>query len=167
MQRDTIDICDKFNLIDIRVKCPYSTELLDDEAINKAMKDLKRCFVVCDSTPEVYMFKDYDAITERPKVSYTSEAIAKQKLKKIVIGNKLINLKPKPYSLWDVFIENQLQFTVKALKFFSEDEQIFSFFRGYDYKQLDEVKEEVIQPFLTHIHDVIANKNEEVYKYIR
>ena len=52
------------------------------------------------------------------------------------------------------------------IKFFSEDEQVFSYFRGYDYKQLDEVKEELIKPFLNHIHDVIANKNEEVYKYI-
>jgi len=112
------------------------------------------------------MFKDFDAIEERPKVSYTSEMIAKQKLKKVVIGKVFRDNKIKPYSLWDVFIDNQLQFTVKALKFYSEDEQIFNYFRGYDYKQLDEVKEEVIQPFLNHIHDVIANKNEEIYKYI-
>ena len=57
-------------------------------------------------------------------------------------------------------------FTVKGLKFYSKNPDIFSYFRGYDFKQLDTVKQEVIQPFLNHIHDVIADNNEEIYKYI-
>jgi len=164
--QERINIYDSFCLIDIMRKSPYSTELLSEETINEAADDLERVFCYCQSVPPVFMIKSYDAIEERPKVSYTSEMIAKPLLKKIVIGNKLINFKPKPYSLWDVFIDNQLKYTVKALKFYSEDPDVFSYFRGYDYKQLDEVKEEVIQPFLNHIHDVIANKNKEVYKYI-
>ena len=55
---------------------------------------------------------------------------------------------------------------MKALKFYSKDPQVFSSFRGYDYQQLDQVKTEIIEPFLNHIREVIANNNEEVYKYI-
>ena len=55
---------------------------------------------------------------------------------------------------------------IKAIKFFSDDEQVFRYFGGCDYKELDEIKEELVKPFLNHVHDVIANKNEDVYKYI-
>ena len=162
----TIDIYEKFNLMDIMRKCPYAKEVLSGENIEQAIDDLKKVFCCCQSVPQVYMIKSFDAIDEIPKVSYTSEMIAKQILKKVIIGKLFRDDKMKPYSLWDLFIDNQIQFTVKALKFYSEDEQVFSYFRGYDYKQLDEVKEELIKPFLNHIHDVIANKNEDVYKYI-
>ena len=63
-------------------------------------------------------------------------------------------------------MDHQLEFTVKTLKFFSKDPQVFSYFRGYDYHQLDQVKTEIIETFLNHIREVIANNNEEVYKYI-
>ena len=159
MEKVSIDICDQFNLIDVRKKCPYKDE---DEAV----KDLKRCFVYCESVPPVYMIKSYDAIEDRPKVSYTNDKVAMQILKKIVIGKHEVNDKLKEYTAWDLFLKNQLEFAVKALKFYSEDEQVFSYFRGYDYKKLDEVKNELIQPFLNHIRDVIANGNDEVYKYI-
>ena len=161
-----LDIYDKFNLMDIMRKCPYARDVLSEDNINAAIDDLKKVFCCCQSVPQVYMIKSFDAIDEIPKVSYTNEMIAKQILKKVIIGKLFRDDKMKPYSLWDLFIDNQIQFTVKALKFYSEDKDVFSYFRGYDYKQLDEVKEELIKPFLNHIHDVIANKNEDVYKYI-
>ena len=156
---ETINVFDEFNLIDVRRKCPYANDA-------EALADLKKCFVHCEHVPPVFMLKSYDAIEELPKVSYTSEAVAKQILKKIVIKKVKKDGKKRPYSCWDLFMDHQLDFTVKALKFFSEDPQVFSYFRGYDFKQLDEVKKEVIEPFLQHIKEVIANNNEEVYKYI-
>ena len=158
---ERVDVNDEFNLIDIRNKCPY-----DDRSDEEAINDLKKCFVYCESVPPVYMIKTYDSISENMKVSYTNETVARSILKKVVVNTRLINDKMKNYSLWDLFIDNQLDFTVKGLKFYSEDEQVFSYFRGYDYKKLDKVKDEVIKPFLDHVHDVIANNNEEVYKYI-
>ena len=156
---ETINVFDEFNLIDVRRKCPYA-----DDA--EALTDLKKCFVHCEHVPPVFMLKSYDAIEELPKVSYTSEAVAKQILKKIVIKKVKKDGKKRPYSCWDLFMDHQLDFTVKALKFFSEDPQVFSYFRGYDFKELEEVKKDVIEPFLQHIKDVIANGNEEVYRYI-
>ena len=165
----TIDVLDSFNLIDIIDKTPYaksSNQILTDAEYEEAVNDLHRVFCFCVSTPEVYMFKDYDSINEIAKVSYTSENIAKTKLKKIIIGKLIKKEKPTPISMWDIFIDNQKLFSVKALKFYSEDPQVFSYFRGYDYNQLEQVKMEVIQPFLDHVKHVIANDNEEVYKYI-
>ena len=158
---DRIDVRDNFNLLDYRAKCPYEDE-------TQAVADLKRCLVYCEVVPPIYMIKTYDGINDLAKVSYTSEQVAKQILKKIIITRKKKNGKGKKvnYSAWDLFMDNQLEFTVKSLKFYSEDPQVFSYFRGYDYNQLDEVKEKIIEPFLNHIKTVIANNNEEVYKYI-
>ena len=156
---DRIDVRDEFNLLNIMEKCPYEDE-------TKAVADLKRCLVYCVAAPPLYMIKTYDGINDLAKVSYTNEQVAKQILKKIIIKTKIINNKVKQYSAWDLFMDNQLEFTVKSLKFYSEDPQVFSYFRGYDYNQLDEVKEKIIEPFLNHIKTVIANNNEEVYKYI-
>ena len=159
MSEDRIDVLDKFNLMDIRKKCPYNSE-------NEALKDLKRVLVYCETCPPVYLIKSYDGVEERTKVSYTNEKIAMSILKKITIGKHEVKEVMKPYTAWDLFINHQLDLTVKALKFYSEDKDVFNFFRGYDYKQLEEVKEEIIKPFLNHIYEVIANENQEVYKYI-
>ena len=103
-----IDIYEKFNLIDIRNKCPYAIEVLSDEKIEEAIDDLKSVFCYCKSVLLVYMIKSFDAIEEHPKVSYTSEMIAKQMLKKVIIGKLFRDNKMKPYSLWDLFLDNQL-----------------------------------------------------------
>jgi len=39
-----INIYDSFCLIDIMRKCPYSTELLNEETINEAADDLEKVF---------------------------------------------------------------------------------------------------------------------------
>ena len=75
---ESINIYESFNLIDLRHKCPYRDE-------GEALADLKKCFVHCEVVPPVFMIKSYDGIEELPKVSYTSEAVAKQILKKIII----------------------------------------------------------------------------------
>ena len=74
----TIDVLDPFNLIDIINKAPYakkSNQILTDAEHEEAINDLRRVFCCCVSTPEVYMFKDYDPINETVKVSYTSEVV--------------------------------------------------------------------------------------------
>ena len=146
-QKFTIDIKDDFSLMNIRSKKDY--DVTKDEIIH----DLQKCFQVVDSTPEVFMFKDYNVINEQIKVSYTSEAVAKSKLKKIIVGKEKIKSKPKiveeeivfdykskPVSAWDIYLKNAELFTVKGLKFYSNDPHIFSYLRGYDFKQLDSKK---------------------------
>ena len=85
---ENINIYESFNLIDLRHKCPYKND-------EEALADLKRCFVHCEVVPPIFMIKSYDGIEELPKVSYTSEAIAKQILKKIIIKKIKIDGKKK------------------------------------------------------------------------
>ena len=164
VKNTTIDIDSNFSFMDIRKKAPYDLNKID------VLIDLKKCYVVCDSTPEVFMFKDYDSLNNCVKVSYTSEKVAKEKLKKIIVGTRLIQNGKKSInkniSAWDIYLENTLLYTVKGLKFYSDDPEIFSYFRGYDYNKLDDVKQEIIQPFLDHVLEVICDNNQEIYKYV-
>ena len=121
---ERINIYDSFNLMDIMNKAPYKKK-----NINEAINDLKRCLVYCISAPPVYMIKTYDPIDEVPKVSYTNETVAKQILNKIVIKRKT-GSERYDTTAWRLFLDNQMEFTVKAIKFYSEDEQVFSYFRG-------------------------------------
>ena len=152
----TIDVKDEFSLIDILKRKNYDVEGQD------VITDLKRCFMVVNSTPEVFMIKDYDDINEFVKISYTSEAIAKSKLKRVVVGFK----NGKAINAWDIYVQHAEMFTVRGLRFYSEKKDVFNYFRGYDYNKLDNVKEDIIKPFLDHVYNVIANKNEAIYKYI-
>lgn len=160
IEKITIDVNDRFSTRNIIMHDAYDLET------NDVVYDLKRCFLMVNKTPEIYMFKDYDSLKEQCVVAYTSENIAKQKLKKIEVGTKMVDKKIKKINAWDIFMENIGLFIVDGLKFYSEDPNLFSYFRGYDYKVLDSVNEEVISLFLDHIRNVIANGNDEIYNYI-
>lgn len=51
-------------------------------------------------------------------------------------------------------------------EFYSTDPTVFSVFQGYEYEELEDYDENIIAPFLNHIHDNIANGNDEMYNYI-
>lgn len=51
-------------------------------------------------------------------------------------------------------------------EFYSTDPNTFSVFQGYEYEELEDYDENIIAPFLNHIHDNIANGNDEMYNYI-
>ena len=53
-----------------------------------------------------------------------------------------------------------------VISFYSDNPSIFSYFQGYDYTITNDFKPDIIQPILTHIHNIIASYNDEVYKYI-
>lgn len=51
-------------------------------------------------------------------------------------------------------------------EFYSTDPKTFSVFQGYEYEELEDYDENIIAPFLNHIHDIIANGNDQMYNYI-
>ena len=53
-----------------------------------------------------------------------------------------------------------------GMRFYDERENIFSYFTGYDYNEVDEVNEDVIAGFLNHVKEIMANGNKEIYEYI-
>ena len=56
----------------------------------------------------------------------------------------------------------------EQLTFFPGRENAFTFFQGFEYFPVPqrEIKMELIQPFLTHIEQVICNKRHEIYEYV-
>jgi hypothetical protein len=62
--------------------------------------------------------------------------------------------------------ESNNLFVKRGLKFNSSDPEIVTIFQDYDYTTLDVVNPEIIDPFLKHIHDVIASSEEELYHYV-
>ncbi len=157
---DSFDVIhDAFLIKDIRAKCPYSD-------INEAKTDLLRILRVIDTTPATYMIKQYNGIKQIHEISYVKKDAAREKLSEVVVCTQLENNRMKNITLWDIFSKNQTVFHIDGLAFYKEDVNVFNFFRGYEYSVLETVKTEVIQPFLDHVHNVIADGNEEVYTYI-
>lgn len=54
----------------------------------------------------------------------------------------------------------------RDIKFYSEDRDIFSYFRGYSWKLLESPNAEVLSKYLTHIKEVICDNNGALYEYI-
>ena len=96
-----IDTTSDYSFLDIIQTVPYTKQILRDDEITQAIYDLQKVFCCSITTPEIFIFKDYDPLTESAKVSYTSESNAKSKLKKIIIGKRIINEKAVKMSLWD------------------------------------------------------------------
>lgn len=53
-----------------------------------------------------------------------------------------------------------------GMRFFDERDDIYSYFRGYEYEVLNEVDESVIEGYLKYVYDVICNEDEEFYEYV-
>lgn len=164
MTTSNIDIHDTFNLYDMQQKYPHT---IDNDSLREknALSDLSKCFVYCMSVPPVYIIKDYDNINDKMTVKYTNESIAKQMLSKVIIHPKTFQ-REHEYTAWNLFKHHVAELSVIGIKFYSSNPRVFSFFRGYDYVVSDSVNMNIIQPFLNHIHDVIANYNDDVYNYI-
>lgn len=148
-------INDGFSFQSIRRKCPYAN-------ISDAVIDLKRVFVAIDSANEVFVLKGYaDDDENSGTIQYVNEVSAKAKLNKIIVGEHLEGKSMKKISMWDVYLQNTLVFTMERLTFYSKCSGSFNIFQGYEYKQLDTVDEALIQPFLDHNHNIIADGNAE------
>ncbi len=149
-----------FCIDDVRRNFPY-------KSMGDAIADLKKVFVVIITSPETYILKDpADDDNESGILKYNTIDSVRKILSTDYIGEVYVNNNLRKYSLWDLYLDNKVLFSMKRLTFYNENPGSFNIFRGYKIKQLEHVNETIIEPFLNHIHDVIADKNEEVYKYI-
>jgi hypothetical protein len=68
---------------------------------------------------------------------------------------------------WNVFDEYNKLFLVKhGIAFYSDDAEKFSYFQGWKYNLVSKYDINEIQGWLSMVHDVIANGNEELYQYL-
>lgn len=171
-KRVTIDIRDDFGLADIIDKIKnneYKKGKRRSGKINVDLivEDLKRCLVIILNINPIFIVKDYDADNKVYKLSYTNQNTVSSTLGLIIVGKVRINgIKKKSATLWDIVKGYLSEFKFKGSTFYSREPGVFSLFRGYDYKVLDDVDMDLISPFLNHIREVIANGNVKIYTYI-
>lgn len=163
-----IDFNDSFTLYDIIRKKSKGEYLTNKGALNvrSIIDDLRRCLVVSMSDPITYVMKCYDGVKDIQVVKYKKRDEASKILNDVMVGRIEINRKMVDISLWDIYFNNTKMFIVRGIKFYSPDPTIFSYFKGYPYEKVDEVNMSLIQPFLYHTREVIANGDEVAYDYL-
>ena len=147
----------------------------------KLITDLKKCFVIIDQTPMIYIFKDLDGSSGNFKISEThKEAVACNKLKNRKLTYLDRELKEKSISLWDIIMQNNnsRHFTYSDSAFYSQNPDVFSYYynpfrinKDFDI-EVDETKTDRttmnnIELFLDHVKNVIAAGDETSYNYIK
>lgn len=147
----------------------------------KLITDLKKCFVIIDQTPMIYIFKDLDGSSGNFKFSEThKEAVACNKLKNRKLTYLDRELKEKSISLWDIIMQNNnsRHFTYSDSAFYSKKADVFSYYynpfrinKDFDI-EVDETKTDRttmnnIELFWDHVKNVIAAGDETSYNYIK
>ena len=153
-----IDIKDDWNISNLIEFSPFKVGSYNGDL--DIVRTMRHVFATVHSTPEIFIFKDQ--VKDGFKLSYTNEATAKQKLNKIIIGH----IDRKPISALDIYMKYTELFTFNFLSFYSKDSKAFSYFRGYDYTEVKEINEELINPFLNHVKEVICDNDERLDKYV-
>ena len=92
--------------------------------------------------------------------------ITEDQCRRLLNKKKLISKKSIKSNLWDVFYDNIILFNVDGPKFYSKNEKIFSIFQGYEYEILKDYNNEIIDPFIKHIYEVICDNDKELFNYV-
>ena len=157
----------EFNLSKLRTK-NYSMAGGIGVDANKFINDLKKCVVVINTAEMLFIVKDYDGVRDTNKLTFLTDKGFERLMRSIKVGKYYKEGKIKPVNAFMIYDEgkNKNYLMKDGMRFYDERENIFSYFTGYDYKEVDGVNENVIAGFLNHVKEVIANGNEEIYEYI-
>lgn len=161
---------DDFSLTNIRKK--YTRK--DGKGIDamRFMNDLKRIAVLLEADDDtgttLVAFKCFNAAKKMYRIKITTEDSFISLLRKYNIGYYYKNGKAKQVNAAMVYNEglNKNCLVRKTLRFYDTDPKVYSYFHGYDYKELADYDEKIISGYLNHILYNIANANEELYNYI-
>lgn len=153
-----IDLNDPFSITDIRRKAEQKQYKNNNEVI----EDLSKVIKFVDNSSKMYIQKEYDIFSKMWKINFVSDKNMKESLKMIRLwkeDRKIINA-------YDVLLTNITSLTVKGVEFNSGSSDIFSVFHGFKYQVLDSVDNNVINPFMQFVHEVICDSNDELYNYV-
>lgn len=136
--------------------------------VNRFLSDMKKLIVVINTAEQLFIVKDYDGVRDVSVLSFLSESQFEKRLRSIKVGKYYKDGKLKEVNAFTIYDagNNKNIFIKDGMRFFDKRSNIFSYFNGYDYKTVDEVDLNKIQPFLNHVREVIANNDEAVYEYI-
>ena len=154
-----IDIKSTMSISELIGYAPF--DLTTRENVLELVGLIREVFAAIHSTPMIFVFKDFNK--NGAKISYATEAIAKQKLSKIFIcsgdnGNDI--------TAWTIYKEYVELFTYDYISFYSKDPKVFSYFRGYDFDEVEKVDMNIIDLFLKHVKEVICNNDDTADKYV-
>ena len=162
-----IDMNDEFNLSKLRTN-NYSLAGGIGVKVNKFINDLMKCVVVINTAEMLFIVKDYDGARDAGKLTFLTDKGFERLMRSIKVGRYYKDGKIKSVNAFMIYDEgkNKNYLMKDGMRFYDKRENIFSYFTGYDYKEVDEVDENVIAGFLNHIKEIIANGNVEIYEYI-
>ena len=162
-----IDLEDDFSLMDIR-KNDYTRVGGKGIDAMRFMNDLKRCAILFGTGTVLVAIKCYNSLKEINTIEIITEEKFINTLKGIKIGYYRKNDRLKECNAFMVYDDgkNKNCLLHKGMRFYSTAQDVFSYFQGYDYKELEEYDEDRISVYLNHIRENIANENEELYNYI-
>lgn len=164
-----IDLDDDFSMIQL-AKNDYTRVGRKGIDAMRFMNDLKKVAALIETEDgnELIAQKCYYGLKGVYRIAYITEDQFVKKLKMMNVGSYYKNGKLKDCNAYAIYSKgkNRTSLMCKGIKFYSPDPDMFSYFRGYDYKELDDYNEDVISAYLNHIRENIANGNEELYNYI-
>ena len=162
-----LDLQDDFTLDDIRGRDYTRADGKGIDAM-RFMNDLKKCAILFGTGKKLVAVKCYNELKEINSIEVMNKKEFYEELRDINIGSYYKNGKLKDCKASDVYSyrRNRNCLKCKSLKFYSTDPDDFSYFHGYDYKELDDYNKDIISEYLNHIRNFVANGNEELYNYI-
>ena len=102
----------------------------------------------------------------RAVVNYTKYNTAIDSLKQIQF-TEMTPEKVLKHSAYKAFLKYKQNFNVVGMKFYKPHDPLYiSVFNGLFYKTDAPINEDLIKPFLGHVHDIICSGNEEIYNFI-
>jgi hypothetical protein len=146
--------------------------------IGRLLSDLQKLLVYTIS-PQIYYLKSkpLDEIMILVKSLKEITSILKditiyEYFEQIQIGKNSWKQVKHKKTLNDVFndgggpSQHKQLFRVRSVKFLSDDPRDFSIFRGYPHTPPEEIDFDIINPFLRHVEEVIADGDGKLYDYI-
>ena len=147
IKRNDIDKEDMFSWEEFVENCEKNKYSSPNEAIN----DMTRLMRVCDNENIFWLVKNKDCLFKI--VSDETQ------------HKKLFRVKCCGTNLWQLYLDNSSLFRIKGIAFKSDDENIFSLFRGY--KHSPKQNEELLAKWSSFVKEIICSNNEELFIYVQ
>ena len=154
-----IDITDhSFSVHDLQDGCPYQIVTRGD--LLNLIQGIRMYFLAINSTPMVYLFKDF--VKGVPVIATGKISDCRSKLSNI----KLAPNHPLYPSALELYQAHNELFTYDDVCFCHDNPRSFTFFQGYDIPPAETYNEDTVDFFMNFVHDIIANGNRSVFDYI-
>ena len=158
-----IDIYDEFTSTDMLNKNYVDEDGRLDE--NELLNDIQRILVFIDVSPPRFVIKEVNSDSNCIWLNEISQSECRNKFTNFLIP--IINEKGKKKYLkvWNFIQTNLKHIAFKQVQFFSENQQVFSMFRGFPFRKLPMFDFNIIKNFLWHMKFIICNGNDECFSY--